>query len=122
MIQPDDIRCEPAESQQMTFEEFLLDISTRFINLPVEEIDGVIENTQERVCERFGPLDFFLGAVKIAVENVRAGNPKRLRQMPATRFPKPLRLDNQATTPCLFYEYSEVKDTTRALECSNDRF
>jgi len=53
MIQPDDINYQ-ADSQHLRFEELLLDISTRFINLPVEEIDGVIEKTQRRVSEHLG--------------------------------------------------------------------
>jgi len=37
--------------QQQNFEEMLLEISARFINLPVESIDNAIENAQRRLCE-----------------------------------------------------------------------
>jgi len=36
------------------FEQLLLEISTLFINLPVDSIDSVIEDTQRKVCESLG--------------------------------------------------------------------
>ncbi len=46
--------------QKTNFEELLLDISALFINLPVNRIDAVIENTQRRICQC---LDFDLSAL-----------------------------------------------------------
>jgi formate hydrogenlyase transcriptional activator len=40
--------------QQLSFETLLSDISSKFINLPVEEIDENIEETQRQVCECLG--------------------------------------------------------------------
>jgi transcriptional regulator with GAF, ATPase, and Fis domain len=36
------------------FENLLLELSTQFINLPTEQIDSLIEDTQKRVCDFFG--------------------------------------------------------------------
>ena len=36
------------------FETLLLELSTQFINLPTEQIDSLIEDTQKRVCDFFG--------------------------------------------------------------------
>ncbi|MFZ0612599.1 MAG: sigma 54-interacting transcriptional regulator [Desulfobacterales bacterium] len=41
----------------MKFETLLTEISTRFVNLPVEQIDSQIEDAQRRICECIG-LDF----------------------------------------------------------------
>ena len=38
----------------LDFEQLLLEISTLFINLPVESIDTVIEDTQRKICENLG--------------------------------------------------------------------
>ncbi len=38
----------------LDFEELLLEISSLFINLPVESIDAVIEDTQRKVCKSLG--------------------------------------------------------------------
>lgn len=40
-----------AFEHQHSFEELLLDISACFISLPVESIDGAIEDAQRRICE-----------------------------------------------------------------------
>jgi PAS domain-containing protein len=40
-----------ALEEQKNFEQLLLEISSRFINLPVEFIDGAIEDAQRRICE-----------------------------------------------------------------------
>ena len=40
--------------QRLRFEELLADISTKFINLPVEQIDSAIEDTQRKICECLG--------------------------------------------------------------------
>lgn len=37
--------------QERTFEDLLLEISALFINLPIDAIDDVIQDTQRRVCE-----------------------------------------------------------------------
>jgi len=42
------------------FEELLLDVSTRFINLPTESVDDAIEDIQRRICES---LDLDLSAL-----------------------------------------------------------
>ncbi|WP_373499777.1 sigma 54-interacting transcriptional regulator [Desulfococcus sp.] len=39
---------------RLQFETLLSEISTRFINLPAEEIDGEIEDAQRRICECLG--------------------------------------------------------------------
>ena len=39
---------------RLGFETLLTDISTRFINLPAEQIDGAIEDAQRRVCKCLG--------------------------------------------------------------------
>ena len=36
------------------FEQLLLDVSSQFINLPVETIDAVIEETQRKICQSMG--------------------------------------------------------------------
>ena len=43
--------------ERLEFESLLVDISARFINLPVEQIDNEIEDSQGRICECIG-LDF----------------------------------------------------------------
>jgi len=43
--------------RRLIFETLLSEISAGFINLPAEQIDGVIQETQRRVCELLG-LDF----------------------------------------------------------------
>ena len=50
MIQADDGQYQ-ADIQHRDLEELLLEISYLFINLPTEEIDVVIEETQGRICE-----------------------------------------------------------------------
>ncbi|MFZ0243010.1 MAG: sigma 54-interacting transcriptional regulator [Desulfobacterales bacterium] len=50
-------RAEASLQDRLKFESMLADISTRFVNLPVEKIDGEIEDAHRRVCECFG-LDF----------------------------------------------------------------
>lgn len=46
------LRCKTDElDQRLQFEELLADITMRFINLPPDHIDGVIEEAQRRVCE-----------------------------------------------------------------------
>lgn len=59
MISTDDVQ-PLALSQQLTFEELLLEISAHFINLPTDEIDGVIQATQRLICEN---LDLDLSAL-----------------------------------------------------------
>jgi len=41
-------------NERLRFEMLLSEISTRFVNLPVDQIDGVIEETLGRVCEILG--------------------------------------------------------------------
>ena len=36
------------------FEQLLLEVSTLFINLPVDSIDSVIEDTQRKICQNLG--------------------------------------------------------------------
>lgn len=45
-------------AEQQLFETLLADISARFINLPADQVDTVIEDAQHRVCESLG-LDLF---------------------------------------------------------------
>ena len=40
--------------QSLRFEELLADISARFINLPADQVDDVILDTQRQICERLG--------------------------------------------------------------------
>jgi len=40
--------------QKSNFEELLLEISALFVNLPVDSIDSVIEDTQHRICNCLG--------------------------------------------------------------------
>jgi PAS domain S-box-containing protein len=46
----------PAEGLEslLEFETLIADLSSRFINLPSEEVDRAIEDTQRRVCEALG--------------------------------------------------------------------
>ena len=37
--------------KQLRFETLLAEISTLFINLPADQIDGKIEDAQRRICE-----------------------------------------------------------------------
>jgi hypothetical protein len=39
--------------ERLRIETLLLKISTRFINLPVDQIDRAIEDAQRRICELF---------------------------------------------------------------------
>lgn len=41
-------------NQRLRFEELLSDISTKFINLPVEQIDSAIITAQRKICECLG--------------------------------------------------------------------
>jgi formate hydrogenlyase transcriptional activator len=50
-------QAEESVKERLEFESLLADISTRFVNLPAEQIDGEIEDAHRRVCECFG-LDF----------------------------------------------------------------
>ena len=50
-------RCQQAEKpfvDRLRFEELLVEISTRFVNLPTEEIDTAIIDAQRRFCEFLG--------------------------------------------------------------------
>ncbi|MEE4264369.1 MAG: sigma 54-interacting transcriptional regulator, partial [Desulfobacteraceae bacterium] len=40
--------------ERLQFETLLTDISARFVNIPSEQIDGTIEDAQQRVCECLG--------------------------------------------------------------------
>ena len=42
------------QSGVLSFEQLLLEVSTLFINLPVDSIDSVIENTQRKICKTLG--------------------------------------------------------------------
>ncbi|MFN2255530.1 MAG: GAF domain-containing protein, partial [Candidatus Promineifilaceae bacterium] len=50
-------QAEESVKERLELESLLVDISTRFVNLPAEQIDGEIEDAHRRVCECFG-LDF----------------------------------------------------------------
>ena len=50
-------QAEESMKERLELESLLVDISTRFVNLPAEQIDGEIEDAHRRVCECFG-LDF----------------------------------------------------------------
>jgi PAS domain S-box-containing protein len=50
-------QAEESVRERLELESLLVDISTRFVNLPSEQIDGEIEDAHRRVCECFG-LDF----------------------------------------------------------------
>ncbi|MEJ2474298.1 MAG: sigma 54-interacting transcriptional regulator [Desulfobacterales bacterium] len=50
-------QAEESVKERLEFESLLADISTRFVNLPAEQIDGEIEDAHRRVCECFS-LDF----------------------------------------------------------------
>ncbi len=41
-------------NQRLRFEELLSDISTKFINLPIDQIDASIEDAQRKICECLG--------------------------------------------------------------------
>ena len=41
-------------SRRLHFEELLSDISTIFINTPAEQIDGMIESAQQKICQHLG--------------------------------------------------------------------
>ncbi len=40
--------------EELQFEKLLIEISTHFVNLPAEKIDGEIEDAQRRICECIG--------------------------------------------------------------------
>ena len=40
--------------KKLTFETLLLEMSTKFINLPAEEVDGIIEDVQRQICAVLG--------------------------------------------------------------------
>jgi len=42
------------EERALDFEQLLLEISSLFINLPLDSIDAVIEDTQRKICESLG--------------------------------------------------------------------
>ncbi|MGA9263221.1 MAG: sigma 54-interacting transcriptional regulator, partial [Desulfobacterales bacterium] len=50
-------QAEESVKERLEFESLLADISTRFVNLPAEQIDSEIEDAHRRVCECLG-LDF----------------------------------------------------------------
>ena len=50
-------RAEESMRDRLEFESMLADMSTRFVNLPAEKIDGEIEDAHRRVCECID-LDF----------------------------------------------------------------
>jgi len=58
---------------RLTFEKMLSDISASFINLPAEQIDSMIQDTQRRVCE-------FLGVDLSALWQLSTENPSFLYQ------------------------------------------
>jgi len=37
--------------EELQFEKLLIDISTHFVNVPADRIDGDIEEAQHRICE-----------------------------------------------------------------------
>ncbi len=41
-------------NQRLRFEELISDISTEFINLPIDQIDAAIEDAQRKICECLG--------------------------------------------------------------------
>ena len=47
-------RGEKSMRDRLEFETMLTDISTRFVNLPADKIDGEIEDAQRRICECIG--------------------------------------------------------------------
>lgn len=47
-------RAEKALAERLQFEMMLADISARFINLPSDQLDSTIEDTQRWICERLG--------------------------------------------------------------------
>ena len=52
VIRVNDRQCKTGTHRH--FEALLTDISARFVNLPVEQIDGTIENAQREICECLG--------------------------------------------------------------------
>ena len=48
----DKLRC--GHEKRLRFESLLIEISARYINLPVDQIDMGIENDQRRICETLG--------------------------------------------------------------------
>ena len=48
----DKLRC--GHEKRLRFESLLIEISARYINLPVDQIDMGIENDQRRICESLG--------------------------------------------------------------------
>ncbi len=44
----------PQQAPMFSFEQLLLEVSTLFINLPVDSIDSVIEDTQRKICQSMG--------------------------------------------------------------------
>ena len=52
--QPLPTQPEASLREQLDFEILLTDISSRFVNLPADEIDGHIEYAQKRICETLG--------------------------------------------------------------------
>ena len=48
------VQAQEALEDRLRFETLLTDISTRFVDLPADQIDGEIEDAQRRVCECLG--------------------------------------------------------------------
>jgi len=53
-VQKDKCNSPGAKAQWSQFEKLLQEISSRFISLPVSQIDSVMEDTQRRICETLG--------------------------------------------------------------------
>ena len=47
-------RAEQESRERLEFETLIADLSSRFVNLPVSDVDREIEDAQRRVCEVLG--------------------------------------------------------------------
>jgi PAS domain S-box-containing protein len=45
-------QAEETLKERLLFETLLVDLSARFVNLPVEQVDGEIQDAQRRICQR----------------------------------------------------------------------
>ncbi len=80
--------------QRRRFEALLSEISTRFINLPADQIDSGIEDAQRRICELLDLDRSTLwqtgggepGAMRLTHSRLPAGSPPAPSQMDASQF------------------------------------
>ena len=113
------VRLDPAEClERLKFEALLVDLSTRFIHLPAEQVDAAIVDAQRRICEGTG-LDVVVlwqweadapGVFTLTHHYRRLDGPPLTRQLQAAEaFPWGLR-EVQAGRSFLFTSLDDVPE------------